>query len=530
VARRIEHLDEDVATLAKEGRLREIDGGGDALEQKITEFVETGSLRYRDDLHAKFPETLFALLDIPGLGPKRIKLLYEKLGIDSVESLREAAQNGELEGIKGFGKKMEEKILAGIDFAQAHSGQFRVDVAGREAQRLLESLSSLKSVKRIEVAGSLRRRKEVVKDIDIIASCSKPKALMERFVNDDGVARITNHGDTKSSVIMESGIAADLRVVDDEQFPFALAYFTGSKEHNVVMRQRAKDRGLKLNEYGLFKDDTPVKCKTEAAIYKKLDLPFIPPEMREDYGEFDLETIPELVTLDDILGLIHCHSKYSDGRNTIAEMAQAAQDAGYHYMTMTDHSQSATIANGLKPDRVKKQHKEIDALNESLDDFHVLKGIESDILKDGSLDYADSVLKTFDLVIASVHTGQDMTEETATKRVVKAVENPYTTILGHPTGRLLLQRKGFPLNFDKVFANNVAIEINASPHRLDLDWRQVRRARDRGLMISIGPDAHSVEGIHDMVYGVGVARKGWLEPENVLNCITLDAFRAWKNG
>ncbi len=534
VARRIEGIDERVADLAKEGRLREIQGVGDALEEKITEFVKTGKLKYHEDLRAKFPDTLFELFRIPGLGPKRIKQLYDELGIKSVAELGAAAGGGKLEALPGFGKKLEEKILQGIEFSKEQEGRHLYNLAFEEAKRLKELIESETSTTKVEIAGSLRRCKEIIKDIDILASSKDPQALMHRFVNDPRVERVTGHGETKSSVVLRSGIAADLRVVSEPEFPYALVYFTGSKEHNVVLRQRAKDRGLKLNEYGLLKGDKNVACKTEADIYKKLDLPFIPAELREDMGEFEAKSTPNLVTMDDVIGLFHCHSKYSDGRNTMAEMAEAAREAGYQYMTMTDHSQSATIANGLKPDRVKKQQAEIDALNKKLKGFHVLKGIESDIRKGGDLDYDDEVLETFDLVIASVHTGQDMTEAEATQRVVKAVENPHTTILGHPTGRLLLARKGFPLNFEKVFdaclANRVAVEINANCHRLDLDWRHVRRAKDRGVMLVIGPDAHSVDGIADMEYGVGVARKGWLGPENLLNCMTLAAFRKWQKG
>jgi len=534
VARRIEGLEGSVADLAKAGRLREIQGVGDALEEKITEFVTTGKLKYHEDLKAKFPETLFELFRIPGLGPKRIRQLYDGLGIKSAAELGAAAQAGKLEAIAGFGKKMEEKILQGLEFAHEQEGRHLYNEAFEEAERLRELVESEESTTQVEIAGSLRRRKELIKDIDILASSENPKALMERFVSDSHVARVTGHGETKSSVVLKSGIAADLRVVNDAEFPYALLYFTGSKEHNVVLRQRAKDRGLKLNEYGLLKGESNVSCKTEADIYKKLDLPFIPAELREDMGEFEAKTTPTLVTMEEVIGLFHCHSKYSDGRNTIAEMADAAKAAGYQYMTMTDHSQSATIANGLKPERVLKQQAEIGALNKKLKGFHVLKGIESDIRKGGDLDYDDEVLATFDLVIASVHTGQDMTEAEATTRVVRAVENPHTTILGHPTGRLLLTRKGFPLNYEKVFdacvANRVAVEINANCHRLDLDWRHVRRAKDRGVMLVIGPDAHSVDGIADMDYGVGIARKGWLGPENLLNCMTLAEFKKWRKG
>ncbi|MBM3290513.1 MAG: hypothetical protein FJY92_10210 [Candidatus Hydrogenedentes bacterium] len=345
---------------------------------------------------------------------------------------------------------------------------------------------------------------------------------------------MTGHGETKSSVVLESGIAADLRVVSDEEFPFALHHFTGSKEHNVAMRQRAKDRDLKMNEYGLFRGETLVKCKDETAIFKKLGLPFIPPELREDMGELDLEITPRLVEQGDLLGLIHCHSTYSDGAATIEQMARAAMDRGYAYMVLADHSQSAAYAGGLSPAAVKKQHNEIDALNGRLKNFRVIKCIESDIRADGSLDYDRDVLGSFELIIASVHSGLNMTEGDATRRVVKAVEDPHTAVLGHLTGRLLLAREGYPLDMERVVdacvRNRVAIEINANPHRLDMDWRHVKRARDKGALFSIGPDAHSIEGIDDVQYGVGIARKGWLGPEHVINCMTADTLLAWRKG
>lgn len=531
VARRIEQADEDVSDLVAEGRLREIEGVGDALDQKITEFVETGKLEYHEKLRAKFPDTLFELFEIQGLGAKRIKQLYEDLDIKSMDELEAACNDGRIAELKGFGQKMQDKILQGISFAKQQTGQHLFSAAFNEAGRITAFLQDDAPVQRIEVAGSLRRRKEIVKDLDIIASSKDPEAVMKRFVEDDEVARVTGHGETKSSVILKSGIAADLRVVEDKQYPYALMHFTGSKEHNVVMRQRAKDKDLKLNEYGLFDGDKNLPCKEEKDIYKKLGLPYIPPEMREDMGEFDLKKTPDLVTIDDILGMIHCHSTWSDGRASIADMAKGAKERGYHYITMTDHSQAAAYANGLSPERVQKQQKEIDALNKKLKDFTVLKGIESDIRADGSLDYEDDILKTFEIVIISIHSGLEMKKADATKRIVKAIENPYTHLLGHPTGRLLLQRKGYELDYEKVFdacaANHVAIEINANSRRLDLDWRYVRQARDKDVMISIGPDAHSIEGLDDMQYGVGIARKGWLEPANVLNCKTLPELRKW---
>lgn len=356
---------------------------------------------------------------------------------------------------------------------------------------------------------------------------------MQYFVDAPDVAQVIGHGETKSSVRFASGISADLRVVEAKEFPYTLLHFTGSKEHNVVLRQRAKERGLKLNEYGLFHDDeTLVECDSEEAIYKALDLPFIPPELREDRGEFELTATPGLLEEHQLKGLIHCHSTYSDGQHTLADMAEATREQGYEYLLITDHSQSAGYAGGLKPDRIVQQQREIVALNQKFHGFRILSGIESDIRIDGSLDYEEDVLASFDLIIASVHSKLEMDEKEATKRVITAIENPYTAILGHPTGRLLLSRKGFPLDMEKVFdacvANKVAVEINASCKRLDVDWRYIRQGRDKGVLFSIGPDAHSIDGLKNVQYGVGIARKGWLEPDHVINCWTAEELLAWR--
>jgi DNA polymerase (family X) len=533
VARNLEQHGEDVNMLVKEDRLREVKGVGDALEQKIEELVTTGKLKYYEDLRAKFPDSLFELFEIPGLGGKRIKTLYEDEKVTSLDELKTACESGRIAEMKGFGKKTQDNILEGIAFVQQHEGQHLIHKAVQAADALLDHLKQSKTVIRMEVAGSLRRRKEVVKDIDIVASAKQPKTLMKRFVEYDGVVRVTGHGETKSSVVLDSGIAADLRVVSDVEFPYALHHFTGSKEHNVAMRQRAKEYGLKMNEYGLFdENDKNVKCKDEAAIFKKLDLPYIPPEMRENYGELELEEVPELIEADDLIGVVHCHSTYSDGRASIEEMAKTSKQLGYKYFGLADHSQSAAYAGGLREATVRKQHNEIDELNGKLKGIRILKGIESDIKADGKLDYPPKVLDSFDFIVASIHSGLNMTEAEATKRVLKAINDPHTTILGHPTGRLLLQREGYSLKWDQIFEacveNRVAVEINANPRRLDIDWRLIKRAKEHGVMFSIGPDAHSTEGLEDVQYGVGIARKGWLTKDDVLNCLDADAFLAWK--
>lgn len=532
-ARRVEQLEEDIATLVRQGRLREVPGIGEALEQKITELVTTGKLEYLDELRAQFPPTIPELFGIPGLGPKRIKLLHDSLGVDSLEALSAVCLDGRLATVKGFSAKMVAKILEGIEFVRVHSGQHLVSTGHNVALALLAHLDGHPALVRIDLGGSLRRRKEVIKDIDLVASATDAPALMAHFVAFPGTKKVLGHGDTKSTIQLENGISCDLRVVEDAQYPFALMHFTGSKEHNVVMRQRAKEYGLKLNEYGLFRDDEVlISCADETAIYAALGLPFVPPELREARGEFELTATPALVTQADLRGVFHCHTTYSDGVNSVEEMARATQERGYSYLLLCDHSQSAAYANGLSPARVAQQGAEIDAVNAGLTDFRILKGIESDIRNDGSLDYEDDLLRSLDLVVVSVHSKLEMDEAEATRRVLRAIEHPCTDILGHPTGRLLLRREGYPLDWEQIFdacvANGVAIEINANPHRLDIDWRLIRRGRDKGVIYSIGPDAHRIEGLDCVYFGLGIARKGWLEAADVLNTRTVEELMRWR--
>lgn len=532
-AKAIEAMEDDLAAVVRDRRLREIKGVGGALEEKIAELVTTGRLEYLEQLRAQFPPTLMELFGIPGLGPKRIKQLWQEAGVDSLDTLEAACQRGDLAKLKGFTAKLQGKILEGIAFARQHQNEHLYNEASAVAEELLEYLREDPRVMQSSVAGSLRRHKEVIKDVDLVVSSAHPVEVMGRFVRAPRVMKVTGHGETKSSIVVEPGIAVDLRVVTDQEFPFALAHFTGSKEHNVVMRQRAKERGLKLNEYGLFREDgQSLPCTSEEAIFRALDLPYIVPEMREDLGEFDLKQSPKLVDIRDLRGLIHCHTTWSDGVDSLDTMAQRAQACGYEYILITDHSQTAAYAGGLKPADVAQQHVEIDALNARLKNFRVLKGIESDIRLDGSLDYEENVLRSFDLIVASVHQKLDMQEDEATERLIRAIENPYTNILGHPTGRLLLQRPGYPIHVEKVLdaclANGVAVEINANCKRLDLDWRHVRKGKDKGVKFSIGPDAHRVEGIDFVRFGVGIARKGWLEPHDLINHMTAEELLAWR--
>ncbi len=528
----VDGLGDELITLVREGRLDEQQGIGAALSEKIGELVNTGRLAYYDDLRREFPPTIFELLDIPGLGPKKVRLLYQKLGIRSLGELEYACLENRLLNLDGFGEKSQANILDGIHLFKKHRGQFLYADAMQEAEKIVALLQSLPEVRRISVAGSLRRRKETVKDIDLVASSAAPAAIMERFVALPSVGEVIAHGETKSSVRLASGIQIDLRVVSDREFPYALHHFTGSKEHNTALRGLAKSRGLKMNEYGLFHGDELIPCADEAALFAALGMDDIPPELRENLGEIEAaqsHRLPELIAPGDIQGVFHAHTTDSDGRHSLEQMVERARTLGYRYLGISDHSRSAHYANGLSIERVLAQHEAIDALQQRYTDITIFKGIESDILPDGSLDYPDPVLSQFDFVIASVHSRFTMTEEEMTARVIKAMSHPAVTILGHPTGRLLLSREGYQLNLMNVLEAakryGVAVELNANPHRLDLDWRFCKYARDLGVKLSINPDAHSTEGLGDTRYGVGIARKGWLTRGDVFNTQSVDHMR-----
>ncbi|MDN5276329.1 MAG: polymerase [Clostridiales bacterium] len=523
-ARIIEVLDEDLETLVKEGRLTDVKGIGEALNKKIAELVTTGRLKYYEELKESVPSGLVEMLKIPGLGPKKIKTLYDKLGITTIGELEYACIENRLLSLPGFGEKTQKKIFEGIQFIKQFSGHHLYCEAYEEAAKLKEYLESTGLVVRCEIAGSIRRKKEIVKDIDILATSAEPEKLMECFVNYQGIKDVVAKGDTKASVVLNSGINADLRVVKDEEFPYALHHFTGSKEHNTAMRHRAKAMGLKMNEYGLFRGDVLISCASEEEIFERLNLCYIPPELRENAGEIEAAQrgeIPVLVEEKDLKGIFHVHTTYSDGRNSLADMVQRARELGYSYIAITDHSKSAFYAAGLSEERLLEQWEEIDALNREYDDIVILKGIEVDILPDGSLDYSDDVLEKFDLVIASIHSHFKMGREEMTRRVIKAIENKRVHIIGHLTGRLLLSRDGYEIDVYEVIEaakeHGKVIEINSSPYRLDIDWRYIKHAKGRGVKFAICPDAHSIEGLEDVKYGIGIARKGWLEAKDVIN-------------
>lgn len=534
-ARAVSALAGDIETYIQEDRLTEIEGIGKGMAGKINEFHEEGKISELEELRKKVPTGLVQMVRIPGLGPKKAMALHEELGLRSVEELKAACEADRVSKLKGFGKKTQETILKGIDQLTRYAGRQRLDTALAAAEPLLEALRGMKQVKRAEIAGSLRRFKETVHDLDFVAATDKPELVMEQFCNHELVESVIARGETKASVRTDASIQADLRCVTEKEFPYALVHFTGSKEFNTKLRGRAKDFGFKLNEYGLFPEgkEKPHPAKSEEEVFKHLKLAYIHPEMREDMGEIEAAEkgkLPKLVTADDLRGIVHMHTCYSDGKPTPEDYAAWAEENGIEWMGISDHSQSLKIANGLSEKRVLEQFKEIEAANTKYKKkgVRLLKGIESDILADGSLDYPDDFLKNFEFVIVSIHTRFNMTASDMTARVIRALEHPATTILGHMTGRLLLLRDGFEIDQKEVIRKaaelGVAIEINANPQRLDLDWRLVHFAIDQGVKIAISPDAHAIEGLADTHFGIGIARKGWVERKHLLNALTAKEF------
>ncbi len=532
-ARALESIEEDLDTLIKEKRLAEVKGIGKTLAEKIATLYEFGYLREFEQMKKSVPEGLVEMLDIPGLGPKKIKLLYEKLEISTIKELAVACKDGRLAGLSGLGKKTAENILKGIEKREAYSKRHLWWDAEEKSKPILEGLRGLAEVEKAESAGSLRRCMETVGDLDFLVASDNPGPIMKWFVEMESVESVSSHGETKSSVRLEGGIQADLRVVPSAQFYYALHHFTGSKDHNVRMRSRANERGLSLSEWGLAPkgkdgkmDSSQSKSiKSEEDLFKLLGLNYIPPELREDRGEIEWaeeKSAPDLVKLENLRGAFHNHTTESDGRNTLHEMVQAADDLGWEYFGLANHSKSSFQANGLDEERLEAEIESVDALNQSGKfKVRVLTGTECDILKDGSLDFSEDLLSRLDYVVVSVHQVLNQDEDLMTKRLIKAIEHPEVNILGHLTGRLLLRREGYPVNHNKIIdaakVNKVVIELNANPQRLDMDWRYWRRAADMGVLCAINPDAHSTEGLKFVHAGILAARKGWLCSENILN-------------
>jgi len=526
----------DLPEAVRSRELLKVRGIGAGLFANIETLVTTGTLPYYEELRASFPPALRDCLRIPGVGARKVKLLHDTLGIDSVEALEKACLDGRLAGVKGFGPKSAEKILRGIGLLRGSAGYRRYDQALADALEALAALRATGLAAQVEIAGSLRRRKEVIRDLDFVAASGTPGALAEAFRNLQGVEDVTGSGETKTSVRFATGLAADLRVVTEEDFPAALLYFTGSKEHNTQLRGRARRLGLKLNEYGLFhaEDEARAPCGSEEALYAALGLPFIEPELREGGGEIEAAErgeLPRLVEEGDLRGLIHVHTTESDGRDSLEDMVAAVASAGYRYVAITDHSQTAAYAGGLTPERALQQRAAIRALRPRFPDLRIFHGTEADILADGSIDFGDEFLREFDIVVASIHSRFGLPAEEQTQRLIRAVRNPMVTVLGHPTGRLLLSREGVSADMEAVIDASAeagcALEINGNPRRLDLDWRICRRAAEKGALLSINPDAHSVAELALTGFGVGIARKGWVTAAGTLNAKGLQELETW---
>lgn len=530
-AHTIENLPIEIEEVAKKSRLQEIDGIGKALEEKIHEILSTGTCRYYEELKRDFPRGLVEMLKIPGLGAKKIKVIYENLGITSIEELEKAAKAHKLRNLPGMGVKTEQSILKGIQTLKGHGERVLLAIALPVANRVVEILSSMNEVSHISIAGSLRRKKEMVKDIDILVATEKPDIVVKDFLKLPMISRVLAQGQTKVSVMLNMGIQMDLRLVKPQEFYSALQHFTGSKEHNTKLRSLALKMGYKLNEYGFFeKDGVEVfRPKSEEELYAKLSMPYIIPELREDRGEIEAaleDDLPEVVKLENIRGDLHVHSNFSDGVSSIEAMAKKAKALGYEYIAITDHSKSLKIARGLDEGRLREQIEKIKEINSRNEGIRILTGIEVDILTDGSLDFDDDILKELDVVIASVHSGFKQDQKTLTSRIVNACHNPYVNIIAHPTGRLLGRRGPYDVDMDKVLEaaakTGTVLEINSSPDRLDLNDVYVKRAMEMGIKIAINTDAHSPEAFTDMIYGVWVARRGWLTADNIINTFPLE--------
>ncbi len=540
-ARMLEGLNESLSRVVAEGRLGEMKGIGEALQEKITTLVTTGRLPYHEELRASVPSGLLELLELQGLGPKKVRKLYEELGVDSVMALAAACEAGKVAALEGFGEKSQTKILEAIAFKAKFASKHRLLDALAAAEPILEILRSHPEVIRCSTAGSLRRWKEVIGDIDFVVSSKDPASVLDLFTGLPEVTTVLARGDTKASVILGEGLQADLRVVADVEYAFALAYFTGSKEHNIVMRQRAIARGLRLNEYGLFRSQEEtrdpalrVECRSEEEIFAALGLEYVPPELREDHGEFaagEKGGVPRLLEWTELKGSLHNHSTWSDGRNSLEDIVAQARDLGLAYWAITDHSRASFQANGLDANRVRQQLKAVAEVNRRLadegDEFRLLTGIEVDVLKDG-LDLPDDLLAELDVVVASLHVPSSDEAEN-TRRLIAAARNPWVHMLGHPTGRLLLEREPYKVDLmaviDACGETGTWIELNASPYRLDLDWRLWPYAKSRGVKCVVNCDAHRLEHFGFLRLGAGLARKGWLTRGDVVNTMALEQLR-----
>jgi DNA polymerase (family X) len=565
-ARAIETFGANVSNFQDEEAVAKIPGIGKSIALKIKELAGTGALKYFQELSAEFPTGILELFSLPGLGAKKIKALHDKLGISSIEQLRNACEKGRVAELPGFGETTQQKICDAIARRASHAGSFQFGQVAAEAEALRSDLAAHEAALQVEIAGSYRRRKEIVHDLDLLVATKEPEAITKFFVSHPLVESVIAQGPTKSSVRLRAGVQCDLRVVTTAEYPFALAYFTGNKEHNIEMRSRALQRGWTLNEYRLApllvegtggspeppavegkagrlrsiaptsgpkaKKKTPVKkipsVRDEADLYRAVDLDFIPPELRENCGEFkaaEQHSLPKIIEKENLRGTFHCHTLASDGHNTLEEMAEAARELGLEYLGIADHSRSSVQGHGISAEKLLAQVGAIQKLNKTFDGFRLFAGVECDILRDGSLDFSDEVLSQLDYVVGSVHSVFNLSESEMTQRVIRALENPFVTMLAHPTGRLLLKRDSYqidvPAVLDAAARTGTWIELNAAPKRLDLDWRWWPLAKQKGVKCVINPDAHRTVRLQDLWFGIGIARKGWLTKDDVVNCLPL---------
>ena len=538
-AHAIETLPEDINSVAERGGLEEIPGVGTHIATKLQEILDTGKLGYLGRLKQEVGPGVRELADIGGIGPKKAMLLHRELGIENLEQLEAAAREGKIRKLAGFGGKSEQNILQGIAARKGTAGRFLLGEILPVAEAIRARLAGHPAVRRISLGGSLRRRKETIGDIDLLASSPEPEKVMAAFVALPEVARVLGRGPTRSSVVLASGVQVDLRVVEEGQYWTALQYFTGSKDHNIALRRRALERGWSLSEYGVKEESTGKNLagSTEEDLYRMLGLPYIEPELREDRGEIaasESGTLPRIVPYDAARGDLHVHTQWSDGRDSIRDMAVAAKTQGYEYIAVCDHARSPEIDRGLTEEKIAKQRAEIEQLNRELDGFTILQGIEANINTDGTLDLPPAVLGDLDLVIASIHSGLRMHGDGMTRRVTAAIGNEHVDILGHPTGRILLLREPADLDLPAVFREaadrHVALEINAYPSRLDLSDTNCRKAKEYGVSFALGSDAHAAAGLRQMELGIATARRGWVTAEEIVNTRPLAGLRAWLGG
>ncbi|MFW5749551.1 MAG: DNA polymerase/3'-5' exonuclease PolX [Halanaerobium sp.] len=532
-ARKIETYTAAISELAAEDKLKDIKGIGSGIAESIKELLQDGIIEEMEAIKAELPPGVIEMTDIQGLGPKTAHRFYYELEIEDLISLEQALKEGQIQKLKGFGKKSEEKLLKALKNHEKYVDKIILARALKTARKIIETIKAEiepELFDEIEICGSSRRAKELTGDLDILIATAEPERLSKKLKNLNFTAEVIGAGDTKVSIRTDQGVQTDFRLVSREEFPSALHYFTGSQAHNVRMRQLAKDRNLKLSEYGLFRDDgSKEKIESEADIFKILGLDYIIPELREDQGEIEAAQkgeLPQSIQLQDIKGDLHLHSRYSDGAFTIKEMAEAAKKRGYQYIAVTDHSRSLTVASGMSTAELKEQLQEIDQLNQEISDFRIFKGVEVDILKNGELDFEDELLDQLDFVIASVHSHFNLEKAEMTERIIKAVKNPHVNLIGHPRGRMLAGREAYAVDLEKVIkaaaAANTALEINASPQRLDLDAEWARKVKQAGGKISINTDAHHYREYSDMELGVATARRGWLEKEDVINTLSAE--------